>query len=522
MDRKTAEEVIKKAEEKREKSRLATARYRAKLREQLTPEIYKEIDMERMRAYRKNLKERLEQAYISAGKTQEEKDNRVEDIKEADKQSRRLATVEKKKEQARLVRGVKSVKDVLKENKKELIPKWFKQKLRLTEEEFKAMKKAKSLSVRDITKQIGNVIRFLYNEDMTSKQKDIVQELWGGQDLPKNLDLFKHFPFLALDKIESFAKKLAERYPKLSSWNANANNFINLLSRAAYPSSYLKSEKNLIKKYYEPYLYLSKAAISNTEEYLEQRRKNVGKEIIIENFNEKNNLEVVKNFPDKIEGLNISKQEAKALYSVYALLPPRRVKDYQLVKLEDVAREQSADEDYNYVFISRGRPVKFVFNQYKTAEKFGKQEVTVSGDLEDILKEHIDENKLKLGQYLFGQTTNRKKVREDLGERISLIYTQIYGKSVTINTIRQSAATEFHSKQQTTEDMKEFATAMSHSLATNLEYRRIKLSKKQEKEVNEVIEEQKEEFKEDDKDDTDEDKPKPVRKSTRIKKKIRD
>tara|TARA_R100001198_G_C5228941_1_gene208736 strand:+ start:237 stop:1793 length:1557 start_codon:yes stop_codon:yes gene_type:complete len=518
MDRKTAEEVIKKAEEKREKSRLATARYRAKLREQLTPEIYKEIDMERMRAYRKNLKERLEQAYISAGKTQEEKDNRVEDIKEADKQSRRLATVEKKKEQARLVRGVKSVKDVLKENKKELIPKWFKQKLRLTEEEFKAMKKAKSLSVRDITKQIGNVIRFLYNEDMTSKQKDIVQELWGGQDLPKNLDLFKHFPFLALDKIESFAKKLAERYPKLSSWNANANNFINLLSRAAYPSSYLKSEKNLIKKYYEPYLYLSKAAISNTEEYLEQRRKNVGKEIIIENFNEKNNLEVVKNFPDKIEGLNISKQEAKALYSVYALLPPRRVKDYQLVKLEDVAREQSADEDYNYVFISRGRPVKFVFNQYKTAEKFGKQEVTVSGDLEDILKEHIDENKLKLGQYLFGQTSNRKKIRDDLGEKISLIYTQIYGKQVTINTIRQSAATEFHSKPRTTEEMIDYSASMAHSLQTSLEYRRISLTKKQQKEVDAAIEEQKEEFKEDDKDDTDEEKPK-VRKSTRNKKK---
>ena len=162
MDKKTAEDIIRKAKEKRERSRLATAKYRAKLREELTPDVYKELDRERMQAYRKNLKDRLEQAYISAGKTQEDKDNRVEDINEADKQSRRIATVEKKKEQARLVRGVKSVKDVLKENKKELIPKWFKQKLRLTEDEFKQMKKPKSLSVRDITKQIGNVIRFLY------------------------------------------------------------------------------------------------------------------------------------------------------------------------------------------------------------------------------------------------------------------------------------------------------------------------------------------------------------------------
>ena len=129
MDKKTAEEIIKKADEKRERSRLATARYRARLREELTPEIYKEIDRERMAAYRKGLKDRLAEAYISAGVTQEDKDNRVEDINEADKQSRRIATVEKKKKQARLVRGVKSVKDVLKENKKELIPKWFKQKL---------------------------------------------------------------------------------------------------------------------------------------------------------------------------------------------------------------------------------------------------------------------------------------------------------------------------------------------------------------------------------------------------------
>ena len=53
-----------------------------------------------MAAYRKNLKDRLEQAYISAGKTQEERDNRVQDIAESDKQSRRLAIVEKKKETA--------------------------------------------------------------------------------------------------------------------------------------------------------------------------------------------------------------------------------------------------------------------------------------------------------------------------------------------------------------------------------------------------------------------------------------
>ena len=100
MDRKTAEDIIRKAEEKRERSRLATAKYRAKLRQELTPDVYKEIDRERMANYRKNLKDRLEQAYISAGKNQEERDNRVQDIAESDKQSRRLAIVEKKKETA--------------------------------------------------------------------------------------------------------------------------------------------------------------------------------------------------------------------------------------------------------------------------------------------------------------------------------------------------------------------------------------------------------------------------------------
>ena len=60
MDKKTAEDIIKKAEEKRERSRLATARYRAKLRKELTPEITERA------AVLANLKKQIATAKVNA------------------------------------------------------------------------------------------------------------------------------------------------------------------------------------------------------------------------------------------------------------------------------------------------------------------------------------------------------------------------------------------------------------------------------------------------------------------------
>ena len=73
-----------------------------------------------------------------------------------------------------------------------------------------------------------------------------------------------------------------------------------------------------------------------------------------------------------------------ALISLYLDVPPRRLKDYQLMKVTrgSLAKAKALDKDFNYLVVTKGGKSKtLIYNEYKTQSVFGQQVYPVPADL---------------------------------------------------------------------------------------------------------------------------------------------
>ena len=87
------------------------------------------------------------------------------------------------------------------------------------------------------------------------------------------------------------------------------------------------------------------------------------------------------------------------------LLPPRRL-EYRFVVLTDETNPQMLQDTNNYLII-RGK-WRFIFNEYKTAQSLGQQEVLVP-DLKQILLDYIKAKKLNVGDLLFSLQRDKRE-----------------------------------------------------------------------------------------------------------------
>jgi integrase len=118
-------------------------------------------------------------------------------------------------------------------------------------------------------------------------------------------------------------------------------------------------------------------------------------------------------------------------YVIVALLggifiPPRRSLDYCAMKIKNVNR----DED-NY--ISKN---KLVFNKYKTAKTYGRQELEIPQQLKNILNRWISIND---GEYLFMDTRGNPLNSVKLNQYMNKIFG---GRKIAINAMRHSYLTD--------------------------------------------------------------------------------
>ena len=118
-------------------------------------------------------------------------------------------------------------------------------------------------------------------------------------------------------------------------------------------------------------------------------------------------------------------------YIIVALLggvyiPPRRSMDYVEFKIRNVNPETDNYFDKN----------KFVFNKYKTAKVYGRQEVEVPIQIRNILKKWIAINPT---EYLLFDTNMNKLTNVSLNQRLNKIFN---GKKIGVNALRHSYLTD--------------------------------------------------------------------------------
>lgn len=131
-------------------------------------------------------------------------------------------------------------------------------------------------------------------------------------------------------------------------------------------------------------------------------------------------------------------------------ISPRRSKDYVDFKIKNIDKEKD-----NY--IEKG---KLVFNSYKTAKTYGKQEVEIPTQLRNIINKWIKTNPT---DYLLFDANGGKLSAVKLNQRINKIFD---GRKVSVNALRHSFLTDKYTEtSKQTKALAKDMTEMGSSLA---------------------------------------------------------
>ena len=129
--------------------------------------------------------------------------------------------------------------------------------------------------------------------------------------------------------------------------------------------------------------------------------------------------------------------------------PPRRSK-FANVKIKDY--DINTD---NYLLKK-----KIIFNQYKTAKKFGSQTYDIPNEVLPILKRFL---KVNTSDYLFTKTDNKTPMSNSDYNRL---LNKAFGKTISVDALRSIYLSEKYKDVPLYNDMVETATKMGHSVNT--------------------------------------------------------
>ena len=154
------------------------------------------------------------------------------------------------------------------------------------------------------------------------------------------------------------------------------------------------------------------------------------------NWIKKDELETIYN--DLKNGYKDNKQSFQnyLLLSLYYLQSPRRNKDYQLLKISNKYIDGLPNE-FNYLDIKKK---KFIFNNYKTAKKYNRQEVEINEELFNIIIAYIKAFKLKDGDFLLNDLKTNEPYKNT--NSITLLLNRIFKKKIGASMLRKMYLTD--------------------------------------------------------------------------------
>jgi len=143
------------------------------------------------------------------------------------------------------------------------------------------------------------------------------------------------------------------------------------------------------------------------------------------------------------------------LLSMFVLIDPRRSLDYVQFKIRNIDKTKD-----NYMDTKTN---KLIFNQYKTAKSYGKQEIDLPKELKKIITKWMTINK---SDYLIPDS----KDGISSSNKITNMFYKFFGKKVSTNMLRHSKITSLYKDIPKLTEMKERAKNMGHSLEEALTY----------------------------------------------------
>ena len=307
-------------------------------------------------------------------------------------------------------------------------------------------KKGVSLANVDKYLKIINNVHRKYTEK--TLDIDVLTRVFDGSyDKNDEKYISKNIAYITTKNIDTFIDYLKKTY-------TNSNTLRNYLMPYIIITSY-------INKYKQSYQKLSKLNIQCSNVYTEVRSQNILIDTTkIISFNPLKINEVLNNnsnFPDA---------KYKLVYAIYTLIVPRRAEIGSLILTDNIDIDELNDE--NYLVIDKNG-YKFVFNNYKTAKKFGKQIIDVPIQLQQIIDVYCKDFKVVIDTPLFSNK-NLPISNASMGALVKKVFSSIFNTPLTINDIRMSASTYNDSLNLSLADDKAFAIKMAHSYIIDKEY----------------------------------------------------
>ena len=179
--------------------------------------------------------------------------------------------------------------------------------------------------------------------------------------------------------------------------------------------------------------------------------------------------------------------EGKLLFKLYTAIPPRRIKDYSLMKYvkgKSVPFVKQMDKNFNYLVLNNNKnPIALVFNNYKTRKVYGQfvVDLTISdgkphfrySEIKKAAKNAFIETDAKSGELVF-PSANGKVIRDFTRTWLYYLFRGT-GKQIGVNDLRHSFLTYLHRSDSNMTDntIKLFARYMGHSASMSRSYRRV-------------------------------------------------
>lgn len=155
---------------------------------------------------------------------------------------------------------------------------------------------------------------------------------------------------------------------------------------------------------------------------------------------------------------DLSRLQDYVVAMVYTSQAPRRLMDYATMKLKNY--DNSKDNWIDW----KGK--KFVFNNYKTAGTYGRQEVPISPTLLKVLKRWAQVND---GEYLLRDSRGGEMSSVKLNTLLQKIFNR---RGLSVNILRHSyISSQVHPNMKAIKELKETAKAMGHSVEEAMGYK---------------------------------------------------
>ena len=129
--------------------------------------------------------------------------------------------------------------------------------------------------------------------------------------------------------------------------------------------------------------------------------------------------------------------------------PPRR-SEFANIRVKNI--DHNLD---NYIYKN-----KIVFNSYKTAKKYGRQEYVIAKDIMPFLRQYL---KLNKSDFLFPKRDGEVSMSNVAYNRL---LQKVFGKSISVDELRSIYLSDKYKNVPSVEEMEATATAMGHSFNT--------------------------------------------------------